>query len=459
MTDEEQIRQVFHDFEEGGLVFRDIHKVLRCISNRIIGIGIGEQGFVRSKSDVIKVFESGLREEDPATYSLKFEHLDLLIHDGKFANACGEISIYRTENNVMTQSRLLQTLIFVKEAEGWKICGLHASAPMITEENMQAYPLKIAEKLLRSLREEIGEKAYLAEEQFQRAVLADTIAFYIVNFSKNRFEKCQVNEELCAYAEPGTPYEAFVRTHLPDYVMEPDREDFWSNLCPKSVQNAFSRQEEEVRCEYRMRHPDGSYRWTVTVIRLITDSLTGDHKGIMYVKDIDQQKRLETEMRNRAEQDGMTGFYHKSSFVRKVEELLSQPDQPSGVFLMLDIDNFKVINDTCGHPFGDRVLISAATILKELFSGECVLGRLGGDEFAVYIPEAPSLEVTKGQMTELMERLQQIETPAGAGLRITCSIGISYRQNSNSFGQLYQQADQALYRSKQDGKCRFTIYR
>lgn len=458
MTDKEQIRQVFQDFEYSGLVSKDIHKVLNCISDRIIGIGIGEQGFVRSKKDIREIFEKGLREDDSGVYSLEYNELEILIHDGGFANAFGDISINRMENDGVTCSRLQQTLVFIKEDGVWKICGLHASVPMITEENMEAYPLNIAEKLLFNLREEIGEKAFLAEEQFQKAVLADTIAFYIVNLTKNRFEKCQINNGLCAYAEPGAPYEEFVRQHINDYVKEEYHSAFLRKFSLNSVWQAISNEETEITCEYEMLHADGTAFWALTVMRLITDCISGNQKGILYVKDIDKQKRLELEMRDKAQRDDMTGFYNKSAFIANVEQILAENPNASGSFFMLDVDNFKVINDTFGHPFGDRVLVAVTRILGELFQESGILGRLGGDEFGIFVTGQSAMELSQEPIKTFMQRLGSIKITEGSTLQLSCSIGISDVRKYTSFDVLYQQADQALYRSKQDGKGRFTIY-
>ena len=458
MTDEEQIAQVFRDFEDGGLVSKDIGKVLRCVAGSVIGIGIGEQGFVNSRDQIREIFEKGLREADIAVYSLDYDNMEVLVHQGRFANACGAISIRREENGSVMTSRLLQTLVFIKEDGEWKICGLHASAPIATEENMEAYPLKIAEKLLCSLREEIGEKSFLAEEQFQKAVLADTIAFYIINFTKNCFEKCQVNEELCAYVEPGTPFEKFVQDNIYNYVIDKDCPAFLNRLSLENIREAIRKNEKEISCEYRLQRPDGKAFWAVTVIRLITDGVTGDSKGIMYVKDIDKQKRREMEMRSRAERDDMTSFYKKAAFVACVEKLQEGQEKGQGAFFMLDIDNFKAINDTWGHPFGDHILVAVADIIKDVFGENGVCGRLGGDEFGVFVTGRSAKELEKKEAAELMERLGQIRTPEQTSFPVSCSIGIADAPCGCSFELLYRQADQALYRSKQKGKRRCTVF-
>lgn len=458
MTDEGRIRMVFQDFVEGGLVSKDIHKVLNCMSDRVIGIGIGEQGFVLSLKDIEQVLFAGMREDDPAVYSLEYDQIHVLVHGGMFAHACGEITINRTENGELSRNKLLQTLVFTRESGDWKICGLHASVPVVTEANINAYPLKVAEHMLRSLREEIGEKAFLAEEQFQRAVLADTIAFYIINFSKNCFEKCQVDSELCAYAEPGALYEEFILERSRDYLCDEDRGRFWEAFSLKRIREAIAGQEQEIRCEYRLKKPDGGEIWAVSVLRIIVDCITGDHKGIMYVKDIDRQKRREIEMRARAERDSMTGLYHKTAFERKVSEVLSGPEGGAGVLIMLDVDDFKVINDTFGHPYGDKALVAAAELLEEHFRENSIRGRLGGDEFGVFVSSRSAADLMESMVPDFIEKFRQIRMPDSMEISMSCSIGLAGTEGADSFEQLYERADQALYRSKQEGKDRCTVY-
>lgn len=456
MTDREKITQVFYDYEDGGLVSADLDKVMRCLDKDLIGIGIGEQGFVTSLEDVRQVFLSGVKNAPGIKHSLSFEHIHILIHEEGFANLCAKVIVRAQKGDELTTSQFLQFLTLIRRGEEWKICGLHASSPVVTEESVEAYPLKFAEKTLQSLKEKIGEEAYLAEEQYRQAVLADTIAFYIINFSLDLFEKCQLNGELCAFVEPGTPYEQFLSDHLPLYVLEEDRKIFLETLSLQNVMDAFASGKKELNCEYRFLCPDGSVLWMVTIVRLITDVATGDKKGIMYVKDIDAAKHRELDMIAKADRDVMTGVLNKSAFIGSVSSLLC--DREAHAFVMLDIDNFKAINDTNGHPAGDQVLIAIAGILKDTFSADGIVGRLGGDEFAAFIQGFRSQDDLRNRLEHVLEQITKIK-PSGKALSVvTCSIGVALSSDTLTIGQLYKRADDALYRAKQNGKNQIAFY-
>lgn len=455
MTEEDRIKEVLYRFEDGGLISKNQDQILSCISDTIIGIGIGEQGFVTSKNDIIDIFTSGLKEDKEVSHFLDFGRTEIRLLREDTAVLCADVIVTAKCQEMVTKSRFSQSLTLIKEENEWKICCLHASTPVITEENIEAYPLKFAEKTLQSLREKIGEEVYAVEEQYRMAVLSDTIAFYIVNFSKNMYEKCQLNSEICAYVEDGTPYEQYAREHISDYVAAKDRESYLECFSLKNIDRAFQNNEQEIKYEYRMMSgKKGSFIWVMTVIRLITDIVTGDRKGIMYVKNIDDSKRRQIVMQKRAEYDSILSIYNKNTFNLRVDSLLKQG---SGVFMILDIDDFKKINDTFGHPFGDKVLILIADILKATFPEDAVIGRLGGDEFGIFLPEDCCRERIEAYMELLYDRLSGRLLKEALSSKVSFSVGIALSKGKE-FADFYRDADTALYISKHGGKNRFSFY-
>lgn len=456
MTEEDRIKKVLYTFEDGGLISKNPDIIMSCISDTILGIGIGEQGFVASKEDILRVFMTGIKQEEDVSHFLDFGRIEIQLLKEDVAVLCADVIVTAKSHENTTKSRFFQSLTLIKEAGEWKISCLHASAPVVTEENIEAYPLKFAEKTLKNLKEKVVGEIYAIEEQYRMAVLSDTIAFYIINFSKDIYEKCQLNSELCAYVEEGSRYEQFAREHVDEYVVEEDRELYLECFSLKNIHRAFQDNRQEVKCEYRMLdNQNGSSIWVVTVIRLITDIATGDKKGIMYVKNIDGSMRQQLAMREKAEYDSVLKIYNKSTFISHVDSFLRHGN---GVFIMLDIDHFKKINDTYGHPFGDKVLIHVAEMLKKTFSENAFIGRLGGDEFGIFLQEDCSRE----QIIKYMDVLYGYKSSHTIGetenSKLSFSIGIALSGGKNRFKDFYQEADIALYLSKHDGKNKFSFF-
>ena len=176
---------------------------------------------------------------------------------------------------------------------------------------------------------------------------------------------------------------------------------------------------------------------------------------LVVMADISDRKALEDELRRLAATDPLTGLANRRSFMelsrRKIAGCI-QGRQPMAL-LMIDIDHFKRVNDTYGHPQGDRVLKALAQTFRELLRQNDLVGRMGGEEFAVLLPES-SLR----QAMEVAERLRRsvlsLSGPDSAGLpTFTICVGVAeLADNAQDLETLMIQADQALYRAKASGR-------
>lgn len=165
------------------------------------------------------------------------------------------------------------------------------------------------------------------------------------------------------------------------------------------------------------------------------------------VEVIDEEKRRENRLLYLSEMDLMTGIRNRGSGERKIKETIAQ--NIPGMFVILDCDKFKSINDTYGHAVGDEVIIAVAKALQGLCGEKDTLLRLGGDEFAMYIPGA--LDDVRGQQLadEVIGRMQEIRIPELGSRRIHVSMGAAFRRKDDlDFERLYRQADSAMYQSK-----------
>ncbi|WP_426449709.1 sensor domain-containing diguanylate cyclase [Paenibacillus sp. S-38] len=153
------------------------------------------------------------------------------------------------------------------------------------------------------------------------------------------------------------------------------------------------------------------------------------------------------------EHDGLTGLLNRKSFDRTIEGWTE--DKIPFALILLDIDHFKRINDTYGHPVGDAVLKSLASHMEATTRPGDLIFRFGGEEFAVLVRHGGEQEAS-----ELAERLRMnaAELALVEGERITLSLGVAVSDASAGPAEMIELADQALYRSKKDGRNRTTVF-
>ena len=174
------------------------------------------------------------------------------------------------------------------------------------------------------------------------------------------------------------------------------------------------------------------------------------------------QKALEhARTRRLASTDGLTGVYNHRSFQERLSQEIARADRYSRPLsvLMIDVDHFKVYNDTYGHPQGDIVLQDLARLLQEMSRTSDTVARWGGEEFAIILPETDSVGAQKiGQrLCEQMERYPFPGQELMPGGTLTISIGVATYASASSKEALLQAADMALYTAKREGRNRVCV--
>jgi diguanylate cyclase (GGDEF)-like protein len=158
-----------------------------------------------------------------------------------------------------------------------------------------------------------------------------------------------------------------------------------------------------------------------------------------------------------AEKDSLTQVLNASTTRRLAEEYLWDADKDCAL-IIIDIDDFKKINDRYGHMAGDAALIGAAKAIRKLFRSKDIVGRIGGDEFLVLVKDVSAKDIVETRCSQILESFKEIvceEIPEGG---ISCSVGavLSSKENS-SYNKLFSAADKAMYKAKSLGKARFVI--
>ena len=205
--------------------------------------------------------------------------------------------------------------------------------------------------------------------------------------------------------------------------------------------------------DYRQVVNDASFVWVRNTGYSVKDENGKPYKVIGKTLDISDEVKRKESLVKMAEFDSLTGLLNKQSFIFNVKKYLSESSNASygGSFFIIDIDNFKLINDTKGHIFGDEIIRKVGNILKESAVTNNYVGRIGGDEFCLFLKGKSTAYDANAFATNLIEKASEIEL--FNGLHVTLSIGISlYPLHSFDFEHLFDYADWALYSVKQNGK-------
>lgn len=183
-------------------------------------------------------------------------------------------------------------------------------------------------------------------------------------------------------------------------------------------------------------------------------------RALGVITDIDEDRRTIQTLRAKAERDALTGLYNKAAFTALVEEhLLLCPPSEACAMLMVDVDNFKTLNDTQGHLFGDAVLAALSAGMKRELRGTDLIGRVGGDEFAIFLKGIGSTQAACKKAERLVAMVPGLFRSDKNRYHISCSIGIAlFPAHGRVFQSLYQCADVALYQAKSLGKDRYALY-
>lgn len=205
---------------------------------------------------------------------------------------------------------------------------------------------------------------------------------------------------------------------------------------------------------------NGHPSWILHKYLIYLDPNTENICAIITARDITEQKKKELALLDQAQKDQLTGLYNKTATENYIKEFLSDPHNIGDHALMIiDIDNFKTINDTLGHLYGDIVLTRLADKLKPIFRKSDILGRIGGDEFFVFMKNFPNADVVEGKAQEICAAFKNTYSEAEITCSISASVGVALCPvHGTDFETLYRNADVALYLAKNKGKDNYSIY-
>jgi diguanylate cyclase (GGDEF)-like protein/PAS domain S-box-containing protein len=211
---------------------------------------------------------------------------------------------------------------------------------------------------------------------------------------------------------------------------------------------------------YRFRHADGTWRWLESTGRLVS-GIGGINGAVINSRDVTERMRLEEQLEYQALHDALTGLPNRTLLLDRLDQAVARTrrhDEAIAV-LFLDLDNFKLVNDSLGHAAGDEVLVIAARRLCHAVREGDTIARFGGDEFVVVLGHP----LTLGDAVDVAGRMAAaIAEPLvvdGRELNIAVSIGIAFGCDASvDRDELLRHADIALYRAKAKGKNRYDVF-
>lgn len=223
---------------------------------------------------------------------------------------------------------------------------------------------------------------------------------------------------------------------------------------------AATQHHRKAELEFRWRNRNGAYTWYLAKItpQYCDDKLTG-LLGVFY--NIDRQRRHIVELQNKVETDSLTNALNAEALKTKVEHYIATAQNKQSIaMLIIDVDDFKSINDRYGHPFGDKVLVELARVMAKDVRSSDLLARIGGDEFCAILVCDHAWEhgAIDKKIDQLRHDIKSIRFAQHDAVTISCSIGAyAVPAKAATYESLYVNADKELYAAKHQGKDCYSI--
>jgi len=303
-------------------------------------------------------------------------------------------------------------------------------------------------------RQQALESLAVSEERYRLVVGSANDGLWDWNLENNEIHFCSRWKAMlgCEENEIGNSVdEWFKRVHSED--AERVQTDIMAHLLGHSP---------HFQNEHRVRRRDGSYRWMLSRGLAVWDPNRAIYRMAGSVTDITDQKEAEERLLHNAFHDVLTGLPNRALFMDRLSRSLERAKQREAyrfAVLFLDLDRFKVVNDSLGHQVGDQLLVGIARRLEASLRPGDVVARLGGDEFAIIVDRLQSA----ADAAEAAERIQkELAAPfnlSGHEVFASVSIGIAFNQSSEDAAEDFlRNADTAMYRAKDQGRGRVELF-
>lgn len=433
-----QVRDFLNDFFQRYLVERDPGRTLELLSDQVYSVGTGEEEVAVGKEAFAQLLRTELAQlPDPIFYTIR-DYVQNERVPGCWDCFCrmelrlslpgGTQALYHT--------RLTAALHW--DGNRFLMDTMHASEASKYQESGEFLPLNFISRGMKPISRETRHELM---ELIGQVMPGGIVGGYM----EEGFPLYVANERLLEMAGYES-YEDF-NTDIQGLVINsihPEDRTYVNNQMAEILT-----QGDQYEIEYRMKKKDGCYFWVHDIGRR-TVAADGRDAIISVLIDVSQQVSTKARLEYAALSDPLTGVFNRKGGQARIVDAMKVPG--SYLFFMLDLDNFKQVNDLYGHKQGDEILRFVARHLTASFRKTDIVCRMGGDEFAVFIADCGNVPVIQRKIQHLMEDYRETVQKQYPAARSTLSVGGVYGSKSRTFAELYQLADTVLYEVKNDRK-------
>ncbi|MBW4465749.1 MAG: EAL domain-containing protein [Pegethrix bostrychoides GSE-TBD4-15B] len=398
----------------------------------------------------------------------RFAQLDLLQQQGVISSISvliahldrpfGILSVHsRTQRSFLSDD-----LAFLKAVASLTSTAIdrHRLETVMTQAKAAIVRAETAEIAKQALETEIVERQRVeaalreSEERYALAASGANDGLWDWNLRSNEVYFSHRWKTMLGYSEAeigSSPHEWFDRIHPDDY---------------ERVQMEIRHHREGLTAhfesEFRLRQKDGSYCWMLSRGLAVRDPAGNLYRIAGSQTDVTARKLAEDQLLHIALHDELTGLANRALFTDRLDRAIARTNrrqQASFAVLFLDLDRFKVINDSLGHLVGDQLLVATAERLRRCLRSSDTCARLGGDEFAILLEDIQEPDDAITLVERISTELRDSFVLAGQEIFVNASIGLvldteRYRNKE----ELLRDADTAMYRSKANGRGRYTVF-
>lgn len=317
------------------------------------------------------------------------------------------------------------------------------------ELNLLYEEIAASEEELRSNYHELTEKQVALTTSEERYALAVNGANDVVWDYDIQADRLYVSERICDILGLGNDKLGNL-DQFKELLYAEDR----TLLCGRILARAAKKP--SFQAEVRLKCKNGLYRWTLIRGTMLLNAQQKPERMAGSLTDISERKNNEQAMQYMAYHDMLTGLINRSALYNEFSALRSND---TAAMIFLDLDNFKNINDTMGHSYGDRVLIEVGKRLKSLARKNIAVARFGGDEFVILHINYRNRELLHQYVRLIVRTIQEPFYMDGKLIKLQASMGIAcYPEDGTTFDEICRNADTAMYDAKNKGRMQFSFF-